>query len=49
MKKAKLLRKASLLAIPVVLAGMIGAAQVGTTKGCKLDPSKCYKLIYHPT
>lgn len=51
MKKAQLFRKARLLAIPAVLAaGMIGAAQVGVSqKGCKLDPSKCYKLTYHPT
>jgi hypothetical protein len=49
MKKAQLLRKSRLFVIPAVLAGVIGAAQVGTTSNGCLDPNKCYKLIYHPT
>jgi hypothetical protein len=48
MKSAQLLRRARLLVIPAVLAGVVGAVQVGTSSGC-LDPNKCYKLIYHPT
>ena len=47
MKKATLLRRARLLVIPAIIAGMV-AAQSGTAKEC-LEKGKCYKLIFHPT
>lgn len=46
MKRSRFLRKARLLVIPAVIAGMI-AAQVNAND-C-LDKDKCYKLTYHPT
>ncbi|QDU67421.1 hypothetical protein [Engelhardtia mirabilis] len=50
MQNRSILRKARLLAIPALLAGMVSAAQNDITSSpCAFEKGKCYKLTYHPT